>query len=245
MRLFDKVAVVTGGTKGLGKAIAQEYADEGATVICAARSVPDSDAPKSEGGSMHVRRVDVTDQLSVRALLDDVASEFGALDVLVSNAGVNVDGKVAALPSESWDEMLATNLTGTFNCIQAAVPHMDKQGGGRIITVSSSMATRVAVGAAGYCSTKAAVEMLTRVSAIELGRKKIVVNCLSPGILDDGMGKELVDNEKVWQAYRPRFALDRPGTVAEAARAAVFLASEDSSYVNGAVLEVNGGLLWA
>lgn len=239
MRLEKKIAIVTGGTRGLGRAIARAFADEGAMVICAARNCPD----REEGG-LHYRQADVTDPDSVRELCDDVASSFGQIDVLVANVGISRDGKITKLSREDWDAVISTNLTGTFNSTRAVAPYMAERGWGRIINVSSVLGTRAVIGAGAYCATKAAIEMLTRVSAIELGGKGITVNCLAPGFLDEGMAKSLARNTKVWDAYQSRFVLGRPGATSEAAAAAVFLASEDSSYVNGHVLEVSGGLLW-
>lgn len=246
MRLKGKVAVVTGGTSGLGRAIAARFLDEGATVMCAARTARDIDTLIAQlPDRTRFHPVDVTEPGSVAELMAATVDAFGALDVLVANAGVSRDGKVDRLSTEDWNLMVETNLSGVFFSTQEAVRHMASRGRGSVITVSSSMASRVAVGAAGYSATKAAVETFTRVAAIELGRKGIRVNCLAPGILDGGMGQVLTGNEKVWQAYRTRFSLGRAGTLDEAAAGAVFLASDDSSYVNGHVLEVNGGLLWA
>jgi 3-oxoacyl-[acyl-carrier protein] reductase len=245
MRFEGRVAVVTGGTRGLGFAIAKEFLDEGMSVVCASRNPGDvklllEDYPDR----VRYQETDVTSPESVDELMRSTVDTFGGLDVVVANAGVNRDGKVERLAPEDWDVMVHTNLTGVYLCTHAAVPYL-RERGGSIINISSSMATRVTVGAAAYCATKAAVEMFTRVTAIELGRYGIRVNALAPGILSEGMGKELVQNEKVWAAYRKRFALGRAGDPAEAARAAVFLASADASYVNGGVLEVNGGLQWS
>jgi len=247
VRLKGKVAVVTGGTKGLGLAIARAYAAEGATVVCASRSVPahDPSVRPAEEELLERDQVDVREAGSVERLMERVVARHGGLDIVVANAGVSHDAKIDRLRLSAWDEMVATNLSGVFHCTRAAVPHLRRHGGGRILNVSSSMATRVAIGAAGYCATKAAVEMFTKVSAMELGRHGIIVNCLAPGILDAGMGRELMTSGAVWETYRKRFSLGRAGSVEEVARAAVFLVTEDSSYVNGHVLEVNGGLLWA
>jgi len=246
MRLAGKTAVITGASRGLGKAIAARYLAEGASVVCGARSPGGVVELADEfGDRLRFHQVDVTDPSSVADLMRYTVDAFGRLDILVSNAGVSRDGRVEKLPPKEWDAMVATNLTGVFLCTHEAVPHMSAAGGGRIINLSSSMASRVTIGAAGYCATKAAVEMFTKVCAIELAGKGILVNCLAPGVIDEGMGHELAGNEKVWNAYRKRFALGRPGQAEEVADAAVFLAGAESSYVNGHVLEVNGGLLWA
>lgn len=245
MRFQGRVAVVTGGTRGLGFAIAREFLDEGMSVVCASRTPGDFKVLQDDyPDRVRYWQTDVTSPESVAELMRSAADLFGGLDVVVANAGVNRDGKVDRLAPADWDAMVGTNLTGVYLCTHAAVPYL-RDRGGSIINVSSSMATRVTVGAAGYCATKAAVEMFTRVTAIELGRYGIRVNALAPGILTEGMGKELTRNDRLWETYRKRFALGRVGDVAEAARAAVFLASDDASYVNGDVLEVNGGLQWA
>lgn len=245
MRFQGQVAVVTGGTRGLGFAIAREFLNEGMSVVCASRSPGDFKALEEEyTDRVRYWQTDVTSPESVAGLMRAAVDLFGRLDVVVANAGVNRDGKVERLDPADWDVMIGTNLTGVYLCTHAAVPYL-RDSGGTIINVSSSMATRITVGAAGYCATKAAVEMFTRVTAIELGRYGIRVNALAPGILDEGMGKELIQNDRIWEKYRKRFALGRVGDVAEAARAAVFLASDDASYVNGDVLGVNGGLQWA
>jgi 3-oxoacyl-[acyl-carrier protein] reductase len=246
MRLAGKTAVITGGSRGLGRAIAERYLLEGAQVVCAARNPYDIKEvlDLSPGRGAYVP-VDVTSPDSVAALRAETAERFGGVDILVANAGVSRDGRVDRLPVTDWQDMVATNLTGVFVCTQAAIPYLERSQAARIINVSSSMATRVAIGAAGYCATKAAVEMFTRVSAIELGPRGILVNSLAPGILDEGMGQQLTETDKIWARYKTRLALGRPGGADEAADAALFLAGPESSYVNGHVLEVNGGLLWS
>ncbi|MFD0206410.1 SDR family NAD(P)-dependent oxidoreductase, partial [Saccharothrix carnea] len=187
-------------------------------------------------------RVDVRDEDSVDALFSFVRGEYGRLDVLVANAGVSRPGPVTELSTQSWAEVFETNLTGVFLCLRAAAGLLGP--GGRIITLSSVLGANAVAGGSAYCASKAAVEMLTKVSALELAEAGITVNCLSPGFIDEGMGKNLAANEAVWSKFRPKLAGGRMGTAAEIAEAAVFLASSRSSYVNGHVLEVNGGIRW-
>ncbi|KFZ76902.1 3-oxoacyl-ACP reductase [Amycolatopsis sp. MJM2582] len=240
MRLKGKIAVVTGGTKGIGRRIAERFLAEGARVVGVGR-----DHPAEPGGDdLSWYAADVRDQDAVRAAFAAAADQYGALDIVVAAAGLSRPGPVATLLPAQWREVLATNVDGTFHCIREAAPLLEERGGGRIITLSSALASRVAPGAAAYSASKAAVEMLTKVAAVELAPKGIAVNCLAPGIIDEGMGKALIGNAAVWQRYRHRLASGRPGRADEVAESAVFLAAEDTGYVNGAVLEVNGGLDW-
>ncbi|MEV8441840.1 SDR family NAD(P)-dependent oxidoreductase [Actinosynnema sp. NPDC051121] len=243
MRLSGQVAVITGGTRGLGRVMAEGFLAEGASVVCASRNPHDiEELVARSAGRAAYHRADVTDEASVEALMDRAVREFGGLDVLVCNAGTSADGKIARLGLDGWESTLATNLTGTFLCTRAAVAPMEARGGGRIITVSSSLSSRPAIGAAAYSSSKAAVEMFTRTAAAELAPKNIRVNCLSPGYFDEGMGKRFADTPSIWETHRLWLSLGRLGRGPELVAAAVFLAGPDSSYVNGHVLEVNGGL---
>ncbi|GDY33153.1 SDR family oxidoreductase [Gandjariella thermophila] len=219
--------------------------DRGASVVCAARNPYDiKELVDEHPGRVVYQRTDVSDAESVRELVDAAARTFGGIDVLVCNAGVSRDGLIRKLPVADWNETVSTNLTGVFLCTQAVVEPMAARGGGRIINVTSCTSSRVAVGAAAYSASKAAVEMFSRSAAVELAPKGIVVNCLAPGYVDEGMGRAVAANEKVWATYRPRLLAGRLARPEEIAAAALFLATEDSSYVNGHVLEVNGGLMW-
>ncbi|OON82577.1 SDR family NAD(P)-dependent oxidoreductase [Streptomyces tsukubensis] len=243
MRLVGQVAVVTGGTRGLGMAIARGFLAEGASVVCAARRPHDVGKLAAEAPDRVLHQpTDVTDEQSVRDLMATAVRVFGGLDVLVCGAGTSRDGKVVRLSLPDWQETVATNLTGTFLCAKEAATHMVARGAGRIITVSSSLAGRVAVGAAAYSASKAAVEMFTRTAAAELGPKGINVNCLSPGYIDEGMGKRFSARPDLWEKHLSRLSLNRMGLAHEIADGALFLASAESSYINGHVLEVNGGL---
>ncbi|MGW2461407.1 SDR family NAD(P)-dependent oxidoreductase [Streptomyces sp. NPDC001761] len=251
MRLEGRTAVITGGTRGLGRAIAEAFLAEGASVVAAARNPYDiKELADDHEGRLLYQYTNVTDERSVEELMTAACEAYGGVDILVNNAGVSRDGKIARLSVADWNTTLATNLTGVFLCTRAVIGPMTTPGkpagpGGRIINVSSCVAGRAAVGAGAYSASKAAVEMFTRTSAVELAPKNIRVNCLSPGYIDEGMGKELAANERAWESYRGRLLSDRLGRPEEVGAAAVFLAGGESSYVNGTVVEVNGGLLWA
>jgi 3-oxoacyl-[acyl-carrier protein] reductase len=241
MRLEGRIAVITGGTRGLGRHLVAAFRAEGARVLYAGRT-PAPDAPDGEDVAFHP--VDVRDPASVRALMAEAQSRFGGVDIVVANAGSSRPGPVGELDPQAWAEVLDTNLTGALHCLQAALPHLEKSPAGRVINLSSALATRVAPGAAAYSVSKAGLEMLTRVAAVELAGRGITVNCVSPGFIDAGMGRVLADTPAVWARYEPKLATGRLGVPSEVSAAAVFLASDDGSYVNGHVLEVNGGLLW-
>lgn len=245
MRLENKTAVVTGGTRGLGRAIANAFLREGARVVVASRSRGDWSAPEDvPGAEAFFHNVDVGAPDSPRRLMDAAADRWGSLDIVVANAGVSRPGTVDKLPPEHWEEVLRTNVTGVFHCAQAAIPHLTASGSGRLITMSSVLGSRLVPGASAYGASKAAVEALTRTLALELASQNTTANCLAPGFIDEGMGVQLRGNAAVWDRYRPKLASERMGLGEEVASAALFLAGDDSSYVNGAVLEVNGGLLW-
>jgi 3-oxoacyl-[acyl-carrier protein] reductase len=245
MRLAGRVAVITGGTKGIGARIAESFLDEGAQVMCAARDATPVDTLVAKGGdAVGFHAADVRDPDSMRALMEAAQERFGGLDVLVANAGISRPAPTAALPAEVWAEVVDTNLTGVFTSVQAALPYLEKSTAGRIIAVSSALSTRPVYAGASYCATKAAVDMLVRVWSLEMIEKGITVNALSPGFIDEGIGKMLRENTAVWDMFAPKMAMGRPGTGAEVGAAAVFLAGPDSSYVNGHILEVNGGLRW-
>lgn len=244
MRLSDKVAVITGGTKGLGRVIAEAYVGEGCRVLLGGRDIDAvADLVEKYPDQVASQHVDVRDPDSVERLMQAAVDRFDRLDIVVANAGVSAPGRVAALSLEDWTATFQTNVTGTFLTVKAALKHLAAHGGS-IITMSSAMGTRVAPGASAYCASKAAIEMFTKVTAVENAAQGITVNCLAPGIIDEGMGRALASNEVVWAKYSQKLASGRPGTADEVAAAAVFLAGNDSRYINGHVMEVNGGLDW-
>ena len=245
MRLDGKTVVVTGGTRGLGRAFAERFVREGAAVVCAARNPYDIKtlidvAPER----VRYQQADVTDEESMAELARSTVEAYGGVDVLVCNAGVSHDGRLSRLSLTDWQATITTNLTGVFLGVKAFARPLADSGAGRVITISSCVASRVTVGAGAYGASKAAVEMLTRTAAVELGPTGVTVNCLSPGYFDEGMGRSVSADPKLWERYRGRLVLDRLGDPEELTAAAVFLASAESSYVNGAVLDVHGGLRW-
>jgi 3-oxoacyl-[acyl-carrier protein] reductase len=242
MQLRDRIAIVTGGTQGIGRRIAEGLLAEGARVLVAARTVDGITLPEAPHGAVAARRVDVRDPDSVAAMVDTAHDRFGGLDILVANAGISRPGPLALQPVEVWRDVIDTNVTGVLQCVQAAVPLLEKSPAGRVITLSSVLAGRPTANAGSYCASKAAVEALTRVYALELADRGITVNCLSPGYIAEGMGERLTENTAIWSVVEPKLASGRLGTGAEVAGAAVFLAGASSSYISGHVLEVNGGL---
>lgn len=242
MLLCDRVAIVTGGTQGIGRRIAERFLAHGARVMIAARVVEGMELPSAARGAVAAHHVDVRDPGSVTELIDATRDRFGGLDIMVANAGVSRPGPLATLALEDWRDVLDTNVTGVLHCIQAAVPLLEKSPAGRVITLSSVLATRPVARGGSYCVSKAAVESLTRVCALELADRAITVNCLAPGFIAEGMGARLAQNEAVWATVRSKLASGRMGTGSEVADAAVFLAGDASSYISGHVLEVNGGM---
>jgi 3-oxoacyl-[acyl-carrier protein] reductase len=246
VRLKDKCVIVTGGMRGLGRTMVWRFLDEGARVVCAARTENDLDElVKDYGDRVAFEHLDVTDLASVEQMTSRVVERFGPPDILVANAGIHADGLVHTIDPARWAEVVAVNVIGVFHCVHAVAPLMVERGAGRIITVSSVMGSRPAVGAGPYCASKAAVEMFTKVCAAELGGKGVLVNCIAPGFLDVGMGARLAENDRVWNTYQKSLVLRRLGDPDEVAAAAIFLAGDDSSYVNGHVLEVSGGIRWS
>lgn len=244
MKLHDKVILITGGSRGLGKAMALGCAAEGGKVIITGRSSVPPDWVNDDEPISYFQQ-DVGSVESTKNVIERVIAQYGQMDVLVNNAGVNRDHLFKNMSLEDWNEVIHTNLTGPFICSKAVLPYFTEQGFGKIINISSAAATRVNIGQANYCAAKAGIEMLTKVLAIELPRLgNITVNCIQPGVFEEGMGEKLMSREKVWEKYKPRFASGRPGYGEELASSLVFLASAESNYINGHVLEVNGGLLW-
>ena len=238
--LESKIAVITGGGRGIGKATAQLFTNEGATVIIAEFDEVSGQSTANELGA-HFIKTDISNEESVNALFNFVSSEFGQLDILVNNAGILADSTLKKLDSDSFDAVINVNLRGVYLCGRAAADIMIEQGSGVILNASSVVAHHGNFGQTNYVASKAGVIGITKVWARELGKDGIRVNAVAPGFIQTnmtaGMPKKVVDmmGEKV--------PLKRWGQPEDVANAYTFLASDEASYITGAVLNVDGGVV--
>jgi 3-oxoacyl-[acyl-carrier protein] reductase len=241
--LSGRVALVTGASRGIGRAIAGRLAAQGAFVIAAARG-DHASATVAEitaaGHRAEAVGVDVTDAAAVGELPGGIVARHGRLDVVVSNAGITRDQLLLRMKREDWDAVLATNLTATFVLTQAAMRPMLKQRAGRIIVVSSVVAQMGNAGQANYAASKAGLIGFAKAVAREVASRGITVNVIAPGLIDTDMTRAVHEKTHVdWAAQIP---LGRLGTVDDVAAAACYLASDEASYITGHVLAVNGGM---
>lgn len=244
MKLVDQVALITGSGRGIGREIALRFAREGARVVVADLDESSAHAVAAEivaaGGEALAIELDVAEPALVNAAIAATLQRFGRIDVLVNNAGIGSCERVLDLTLEEWERNLRINLTGTFLCAQAAARAMIKQGSGRIINIASISGQRGGVGRAAYGAAKAGVIQLTRVMAVELAARGVGVNAISPGPIDTDQSRG-THTPGTRRAYLDRIPQKRYGEGWEIAAAAVFLASSDSSFVAGHVLNVDGG----
>jgi len=246
-RLANKVAIITGGSRGIGKAIALKMAAEGASVVLTARSADAVEAVaeqiRQQGGAAMALAVDVAVPAQVDTMVKATVEKFGGIHVLVNNAGVTRDNLVMRMSDEDWNTVLATNLTGTFNCIRAASKVMMKQRAGKIINITSVVAEMGNKGQANYCAAKAGVIGLTKAVARELASRNIQVNAIAPGFVETDMTATLPEAAK--EAMLQAVPLGRVGTPEDVAGMAVFLASSEADYITGQTLNVDGGMVMA
>ena len=245
MRLKDKVAIITGAANGIGLAAAKTFAREGARIAMAdfdeETGTKRADELSAEGYDAAFFQVNVADRTSVDSLVQNVLGHFGKIDILINNAGITRDGMLHKLSAEDFQKVVDVNLTGVFNCAQAVVPAMVQQGSGRIINTSSVSGIYGNVGQTNYASTKAGVVGMTKTWAKELGRKGINVNAVAPGFIETGMTAAVP--EKVIEQMKMLVPLGRLGLPEDIANAYLFLASDESKYVNGTTLHVDGGIM--
>jgi 3-oxoacyl-[acyl-carrier protein] reductase len=244
MGLLDgKVALVTGGTRGIGKGICQKFVAEGATVVFTYMSSDDkAKALQSELGENSLAiKSDASKLEDTEALIENVVEKYGQLDVVVNNAGITRDNLLMRMKEEDWDEVINTNLKSVFNVTKAVQRTMLKQRSGSIINITSVVGVQGNAGQANYAASKAGIIGFTKSIAKELGSRNIRCNAIAPGFIETEMTKAL--DEKVVEEWRKTIPLKRGGSPEDVANAAVFLASDLSSYVTGQTISVCGGML--
>jgi 3-oxoacyl-[acyl-carrier protein] reductase len=241
--LSQKVVIVTGASRGIGRGIAEVLARRGAHVVAAARG--DNAAATvagilEAGDSAETASLDVTDTASVEALIEGVVARHGRIDVLVNNAGIARDQLMLRMRREEWDEVIATNLTAAYSCVHAALKPMIKRRAGRIISISSVVGQMGNPGQANYAASKAGLIGFSKALAREVASRNITVNVVAPGLVETDMTKAVAEKARAeWHSLIP---LQRLGTPQDVASAVCFLASDEAAYITGQVLAVNGGM---
>jgi len=241
--LSGRVALVTGASRGIGRAIATKLAGQGATVVAAARG--DNAAATVEeivgaGGKAEVASLDVSDAAASAAFVSNAFEKHGRIDILVNNAGIAKDQLLLRMDRGEWDEVIATNLTATFTLTQAVLKPMIRQRSGRVICISSVVGQAGNAGQANYAASKAGLIGFAKAVAQEVASRNVTVNVIAPGLIETDMTRLIAENAKEqWQSKIP---LRRMGTPNDIAWAACFLASDEAAYITGQVLAVNGGM---
>ncbi|KRA73050.1 3-ketoacyl-ACP reductase [Lysobacter sp. Root667] len=240
--LAGEIALVTGASRGIGAAIADELAAQGATVIGTATSDAGAAAIgerlAAQGG--HGRKLDVADAASIEAVLDAIAKDIGAISILVNNAGITRDNLLMRMKDEDWQAILDTNLTSVFRTSKAVMRSMMKARKGRIVNIASVIGVTGNAGQANYAAAKAGIIAFSKSMAREIGSRGITVNVVAPGFIDTDMTRSLPEDAK--NAMLGQIALGRFGEPADIARAVAFLAGPSAAYITGETLHVNGGM---
>lgn len=250
MRLQNKVAIITGAASGIGQATAIVFAREGAKVVVAdiqAESRLETETPstaeviRAAGGEAVYVKTDMTQRAEVEALVDETLRCYGRVDILVNNAGIFVRNAITEVSDDEWDRVLNLNLRGYFYTCRRVIPEMLKQGGGKIVNMSSIHGIRGTGTAVTYCTSKGAVENFTRQLAVEYGRQRIYVNAIAPGTIKTAMSKPFRENPAILADYEMHTLLPRLGEPEDVANCALFLASAESDFVHGHTLVCDGG----
>jgi 3-oxoacyl-[acyl-carrier protein] reductase len=245
-QLEGKTALVTGASKGIGREIAMKYAEEGANVAFTyLSSVEKGEALEEELASKGVKakgfRSDASDFQAAETLINDVVAEFGSLDILVNNAGITQDNLLMRMSEEMWDRVINVNLKSCFNTVKAATRTFMKQRAGSIVNLTSVVGIKGNAGQANYAASKAGIIGFTKSVALELGSRGIRSNAIAPGFIETEMTEQL--DPATVQSWRDAIPLKRGGQPEDVANLAVFLGSDNSSYISGQVIQVDGGML--
>ena len=244
MSLAGKIAVVTGGARGIGQAVATALAREGADVVVAdieaSRCDDTVNLVQQAGRKALALGVNVGEWDQVKSMADRIVQEWGRIDILVNNAGITRDGLLMRMKEEDWQSVLQVNLTGTFFCSKAILPTMSKQRSGRIVNIASIVGAIGNIGQANYTASKAAVIGLTKTVAREYAGRNVTVNAVAPGFIDTPMTQQL--SPEIKEALLNQIPCKRLGQASDVAEAVCFLSSDKAGYITGHVLHVNGGM---
>ena len=244
-KLSKKIAVVTGASLVIGKAMAETYAQAGAHVICVSRNEDAlngvANLIRSNGGSASVAACNVSDLENFQKLIKDTADNYGSVDILVNNAGITRDTLIMRMSEDDWDTVIDINLKGAFNGIKAVTRTMMKQKSGRIINISSVVGLTGNAGQVNYAASKAGLIGLTKSAAKEIGSRGITVNCIAPGYIATDMTDQLDDQAK--DLLISQIPLGRIGSPDDIAATALFLASDEAGYITGQTFTVDGGMV--
>ena len=243
--LENKVAIITGASRGIGKVIAEETAKAGAKTVCVSRSLSDVEKVakdiNEQGFTAMAMACDITNGEQYQKLVKSVNDKFSSVDILVNNAGVTKDGLIMRMSDDDWDVVINTNLKGAFNGTKAVTRHMMKQRNGRIINISSVVGLTGNAGQANYAASKAGLIGLTKATAKELASRGITANCIAPGYIETDMTNRLP--EKIKDALIEQIPLGRIGQATDIAATVCFLASEEAGYITGQTFTVDGGMV--
>lgn len=245
MRLKDKVCIVTGSSRGIGKGIATALAEEGARIVINYRSQGDAAKKTADEiverfhSDVEIVKADVSKEEDVVEMVKKTKEKFGTIDILVNNAGVFKDSTAWNMDKNFWDDVISTNLTGVFLCTKHAIPSMREKGWGRIVNISSVVGQIGTFGASNYAASKAGVFGFTKAVAKEVAGKNITVNCIALGYIETGMNLRLP--EELRQEILQKIPMKRFGKVEEVAGSVVFLCTEEAAYITGQVIHLNGG----